>query len=92
MSTSLDLDTAITAGKAVSYTGAGTAVVRGLTLSEWGVVIGIACWLVGTALTAVCSWRKDKREQVLLVARTRRAIEAAKAAPATAGAIGKGEI
>lgn len=76
--------TVITAGKVVSYAGAGTTVVSGLTLSEWGVVIGILCWVIGTVLTGFWSWRKDAREKLEMRQRMRyrnralRAMEAGK--------------
>lgn len=61
----------ITAGKVVSYAGAGTTVISGLTLSEWGVVIGIVCWVVSTALTGFFTWRKNAREKLEMRQRMR---------------------
>lgn len=54
---------AIVAGKTAAYGGAVSAVVGGLTISEIGVIIGIAVGVLGLFFGQYWAWRKDKREQ-----------------------------
>ncbi|TRO13760.1 holin [Ectopseudomonas mendocina] len=49
----------------VSYTGAATSVVSGLTLTEWGVVVGIITALVTLVANLFYQRQKNKREQHL---------------------------
>lgn len=50
---------------AVSYGGAGVSVVSGLTLTEWGIIVGIVTALLTFAANMVYQYRKDKREKAL---------------------------
>ena len=52
----------IVAGKVATYTGAGAAVASGFSLSEWGVVIGIAVGLLGLIFGQYWAIRKARRE------------------------------
>lgn len=47
----------------VSYAGASVSIASSLTLTEWGVIIGIATALLTFALNAVYMYRKDRREE-----------------------------
>lgn len=47
----------------VSYAGAGVSIASSLTLTEWGVIIGIATALLTFALNAVYMYRKDRRDE-----------------------------
>jgi uncharacterized membrane protein (DUF485 family) len=49
--------------EAISYAGAGVSIASSLTLTEWGVIIGIATALLTFALNAVYMYRKDRREE-----------------------------
>jgi len=55
-------DSVVAAG---SYAGAGVSVLAGLTLTEWGVIVGIFTALLTLAINAVYQFRKDRREQRL---------------------------
>ena len=55
-------DRAVTAA---SYLGAAISVVSGLTLTEWGILIGIVTALVTFVANLLYQHRKDKREQRL---------------------------
>ncbi len=58
-----------------SYAGAAVSVTTGLTLTEWGVVIGIATALLTFVANMIYQARKDRREQQrhdLMVDRLRR--------------------
>jgi uncharacterized membrane protein (DUF485 family) len=48
-----------------SYAGATVSVVSGLTLTEWGIIIGIATALATFAANMIYQHRKDKRDQRL---------------------------
>ncbi|MDH0704333.1 phage holin family protein [Pseudomonas toyotomiensis] len=50
----------------VSYAGAGVSVVSGLTLTEWGIVVGIVTALLTFAANIVYTHRKDRRDRHLL--------------------------
>ena len=50
---------------AASYSGAAASVISGLTLTEWGIVIGIITALVTLAANLAYQVRKDRREQKL---------------------------
>lgn len=56
------MDTAV---QVQSYAGAGVSIIAGLTLTEWGIIVGI----VTAVLTLLINWayqhRKDRREQKL---------------------------
>jgi len=54
-----------TAVSAASYAGAGVSVIAGLTLTEWGVIVGIVTALLTLLVNAVYQHRKDRREQHL---------------------------
>lgn len=47
----------------ISYAGAGVSIASSLTLTEWGVIIGIVTALLTFTLNAVYMYRKDRREQ-----------------------------
>jgi Tfp pilus assembly protein FimT len=49
----------------VSYAGAGVSVASGLTLTEWGIVVGIVTALLTFAANLFYQYRKDRREQRL---------------------------
>lgn len=55
-------DSVVSAG---SYAGAGVSVLAGLTLTEWGVIVGIFTALITLFINAVYQFRKDRREQRL---------------------------
>ena len=55
-------DSVVSAG---SYAGAGVSVLAGLTLTEWGVIVGIFTALLTLLINAVYQFRKDRREQRL---------------------------
>lgn len=48
-----------------SYAGAGFSVFAGLTLTEWGVIVGIVTAVLTLLMNAVYQYRKDRREQKL---------------------------
>lgn len=48
-----------------SYIGSAFAIVSGLTLTEWGIIIGIATALLTFAANMIYQVRKDRREQHL---------------------------
>lgn len=54
----------IQASKVMSYSSAGTTILSGLTLSEWGVIVGIVCWILSTIANQYWAWRKTKREEL----------------------------
>lgn len=54
----------IQASKIVAYSSAGTTILSGLTLSEWGVIVGIVCWVLSTLANQYWAWRKSKREEL----------------------------
>lgn len=56
---------------AVSYTGAGASVVAGLTLTEWGIIVGIVTAVLTFAANIIYQHRKDKRETLLHKAQIR---------------------
>lgn len=47
----------------VTYAGSGGAVLAGLTLTEWGVIVGIITAIVGLVMQAIFGWRREEREQ-----------------------------
>ena len=49
----------------VSYAGAFLSVFSGLTLTEWGIVVGIFTALLTFAANLLYQYRKDRREQRL---------------------------
>jgi ABC-type microcin C transport system permease subunit YejE len=55
-------DSIVSAG---SYAGAGVSVLAGLTLTEWGVIVGIFTALLTLLINGVYQFRKDRREQRL---------------------------
>jgi ABC-type microcin C transport system permease subunit YejE len=55
-------DSVVAAG---SYAGAGVSVLAGLTLTEWGVIVGIFTALLTLFINGVYQFRKDRREQRL---------------------------
>ena len=57
---------------AASYAGAGVSVIAGMTLTEWGVIIGIITALVTLAFNIVYQIRKDRRESRLADAQLRK--------------------
>ena len=50
-------------GQAMTATGSGAAVVFGLTLNEWGVVVGIATAILGLGMNFWFKWREDQRQE-----------------------------
>lgn len=48
---------------AASYTGAAVSVIAGLTLTEWGIVVGIITALVTFAFNIGYRIKQDRREQ-----------------------------
>ena len=54
---------AIAASKIATYSGATAAVTSGLTLSEWGVIIGICVGVLGLLFGQYWAWRKESRER-----------------------------
>ena len=54
----------IQTSKITAYSAAGTTILSGLTLSEWGVVVGIVCWILSTIANQYWAWRKTKREEL----------------------------
>lgn len=48
---------------AASYAGAAVSVIAGLTLTEWGVVVGIITALVTLGFNIVYRIKQDRREQ-----------------------------
>jgi hypothetical protein len=48
---------------ATSYVGSGASIVSALTLTDVGILIGIATALLTLLLNAVYHWRRDKRER-----------------------------
>ena len=51
------------AGAAMTYGGSGVAVIAGLSLTEWGVIVGIFTALVGLAVQIYFKNREDKRQE-----------------------------
>jgi len=49
--------------EAASYAGSGVALGSSLTLTDIGVIVGIATAILTFALNAFFMWRKDQREQ-----------------------------
>lgn len=58
---------------ATSYVGAGVSVVAGLTLTEWGVIVGIVTAFLTFIASQVWQARRDRREERLQDAVDRRA-------------------
>jgi hypothetical protein len=46
-----------------SYTGSGVALASSLTLTDIGVIVGIATAMATFGLNAFFMWRKDRRDQ-----------------------------
>lgn len=55
----------------VSYAGAGVSVVSGLTLTEWGIVVGIVTALLTFVANIIYQHRRDRRERTLAVLQER---------------------
>jgi hypothetical protein len=55
-----------------SYAGATVSVVSGLTLTEWGIIVGIATALVTCVANMIYQHKKYKREQNLYEAEMKR--------------------
>ena len=76
--------TAIHISNGTSYFGIGTTILGGLSLSEWGFIIGVFFWCLGWISTQYWSHRKDVRDKIELRQRMRyrsramRAMEAGK--------------
>ena len=47
----------------VSYTGAGVSVVSGLTLTEWGIIVGIVTAVLTFGANLFYQYRKDRRDE-----------------------------
>ena len=62
MSQSTEAGAAITA-KAISYTGAAASIGSALTLTEVGILIGIATAILTFLINLIYTYRKNKREQ-----------------------------
>ena len=54
-----------TAVSATSYAGAGLSVIAGLTLTEWGVIVGIVTAVITLLVNVIYQIRKDRREEQL---------------------------
>lgn len=54
---------AIVAGKTAAYGGAVSAVVSGLSISEFGVIVGIVVGVLGLIFGQYWSWRRDERQR-----------------------------
>ena len=52
----------IMAGKVAAYSGAVTAFTAGLTVTEWGVIVGTVVGVLGLIFGQYWSWRKTSRE------------------------------
>lgn len=50
-------------GAGVTYVGSGMTVIAGLTLTEWGVVVGILTAIVGLGFQWYFRSRRNKREE-----------------------------
>lgn len=50
-------------GAGVTYAGSGGAVIAGLTLTEWGVIVGIFTAIIGLVIQFWFGWRREEREQ-----------------------------
>lgn len=55
--------TRITGSEATSYAGGAVAVASSLTLTEIGIIVGIATALLTFLLNLVYTYRKDRREE-----------------------------
>ena len=64
-------DFGIAAGRAATYIGSGSSVIFGLSLNEWGVIIGIAVAILGLALGQYWHWRQDRRNERIARAKIR---------------------
>ncbi|MFP1683356.1 holin [Alloalcanivorax sp. C16-1] len=53
---------------ATSYTGAGASILAGITLTDWGIIVGIITALLTLALNLFYQHRKDRRQQRLFEA------------------------
>lgn len=62
-------NSAIVAGKTAAYGGALTAFTSGLTVSEFGVIVGCIVGVLGLIFGQYWAWRRDRREQREMVAR-----------------------
>jgi len=51
--------------EAVTYSGSTIAVVSGLSLAQWGVVVGIATALLGLTVQIYLGFRRERREREL---------------------------
>lgn len=58
--------------QAVSYAGATTSVVAGLTLTEWGIIVGIVTAILTFVANLIYQRRKDKRDHALYEAQMRK--------------------
>ncbi len=66
----------IVAGKVAAYSGAATAITSGLTITEWGVIVGIVVGVLGLVFGQYWSWRKESREARALAAEEARELQA----------------
>ena len=48
-------------GTTMMYSGAGASVASGLTLNQWGVIVGIIVGVVGLIANVWFKWREDQR-------------------------------
>ena len=55
-------NSAIVTGKAAAYGGALTAFASGMTVSEFGVIVGVLVGVLGLIFGQYWAWRRDKRE------------------------------
>lgn len=49
----------------ISYAGAGTSVIAGFTLTEWGIIVGILTAVATLGANLIYQHRKDRRERQL---------------------------
>lgn len=60
---------------AASYAGGGFSVISAMTLTEWGIIVGIITAILTFALNAWFGWQRNKREQEIHEAALRGAID-----------------
>jgi hypothetical protein len=58
--------------KTASYTGGGVSVVSALTLTEIGIIVGIATAILTLVINALYTYRKDRREKLETEARLKK--------------------
>lgn len=59
-------DTLITVANTMTYGGSATTVIMGVSLFEWGVIIGIVTTVIGLVLGQYWQRRRDQREAEIM--------------------------